>query len=344
VKYNPNILYKLTDFLPPLLQACNGLHFKSSNLSTPTPTPTSLLSSSSWSWNGRDKDSSSIGLSRLPSFLNNINNNNNNNNRVQYSKQDVLLAYNCWGFAWEVLFQADNKDVKAMTISTVDPTSAWRAFTSSGFDLIQTTVTKPKLLNNDNIQQRNEKLQPGDVLLIWHRNPSTVSGTDLYLDHVATYIDNDLYYEKSGNGNNVPFRISTWEMITNNFPPSVFFWEWRRLIRNNPLSPNLYGNTERLQSAEEIFGVDSQAQQAATTDTNNFWSAFNNLDTKISRKISLQLATDDNNDVESQLYTGILVLEDIRYSKKTGRAKLPRSAFDQSWYQTAYFDLDDDRL
>jgi hypothetical protein len=253
VKYDPNILYKLTDFLPPILQACNGLHFKSSNLSTPTPT--SLLSSSSWSWNGRDKDSSSIGLSRLPSFLNNINNNNNNNNnnRVQYSKQDVLLAYNCWGFAWEVLFQADNKDVKAMTISTADPTSAWKAFTSSGFDLIQTTVTKPKLLNNDNIQQRNEKLQPGDVLLIWHRNPSTVSGTDLYLDHVATYIDNDLYYEKSGNGNNVPFRISTWEMITNNFPPSVFFWEWRRLIRNNPLSPNLYGNTERLKSRRNFW-------------------------------------------------------------------------------------------
>jgi len=44
------------------------------------------------------------------------------------------------------------------------------------------------------------------------------------------------------------------------------------------------------------------------------------------------------------LYTGILGLEDIPYSKKTGRAKLPKSILDQSWYQTAYFgDLDDDR-
>ena len=80
-------------------------------------------------------------------------------------------------------------------ISTAYPTSAWKAFTSSGFDLIiQTTVvTKPKLLAQDNIKQRNKKLQPGDLLFIWHCNPSTVSGTDSYLDHVATYIDNDLY-------------------------------------------------------------------------------------------------------------------------------------------------------
>jgi hypothetical protein len=52
-----------------------------------------------------------------------------------------------------------------MTISTADPTSAWKPFTSSGFDLIQTTVTKPKLFVQDNIKQRNEKLQLGDVFI-----------------------------------------------------------------------------------------------------------------------------------------------------------------------------------
>jgi hypothetical protein len=52
-----------------------------------------------------------------------------------------------------------------MPISTADPTSAWKAFTSSGFDLKQTAVTKPKLLVQDNIKQRNEKLHLGDVLL-----------------------------------------------------------------------------------------------------------------------------------------------------------------------------------
>ena len=40
----------------------------------------------------------------------------------------------------------------------------------------------------------------------------------------------------------------------------------------------------------------------------------------------------------------MLVLEDIRYSKKTGCAKLLKPVLDQSWNQTAYLgDLDDDR-
>jgi hypothetical protein len=63
-----------------------------------------------------------------------------------------------------------------------------------------------------------------------------------------------------------------------------------------------------------MFGVDSQAQAqkaASTNNDNDNWSAFDNLGTQISRKISLQLSTDGDNDVESQLYTGILVLEDI---------------------------------
>ena len=75
------------------------------------------------------------------------------------SSQEVLLAYNCWGFAWEVLYQADNADTKAMTISTADPTSAWRAFTGPGFDLVQSSLSKPKLLEPSKIPQRNAKTE-----------------------------------------------------------------------------------------------------------------------------------------------------------------------------------------
>lgn len=216
VIWEPDRNYYLMDFLPPLMQATNGCHFYSSR------TPSSR---------------------GLPNFL---------GNKVQrnLANQEILLAYNCWGFAWEVLYQADNADVSAMTISTADPTSAWRAFTGPGFDLVQSSASKPQILEEKNVNLRNKKIQPGDVLLIWHRNPSTASGTDLYLDHVATCIDEDVYFEKSGSGDNVPFRLSTWEMLTANFPTFVFVWEWRRLTRNNPLSPNLYGNVQRLQSGD----------------------------------------------------------------------------------------------
>ena len=78
--------------------------------------------------------------------------------------------------------------------------------------------------------------------------------------------------------------------------------EWRQLIEDSPLSPNFYGNTEQLQPAEEMLGVDSQAHAQKSANTNNDndnWSAFNNLGTKISCKISLQLLAGGNNDVES---------------------------------------------
>ena len=292
--------YTLLDFLPPLLQAVSGLHFRSVRTTQ----------------------------KGLPSFL------GGPNERVKLNReQEILLTSNCWGFAWEVLFQADNADTTALTISTADPTSAWRAFTSTGFDLIQSTRTQPDLLTDK--AKRIQKIQGGDVLLIWHRNPSTASGTDLYLDHVATCIDDDVYFEKSGSGDKVPFRISTWEMITANFPPSIFFWEWRRLVRNNPRSPNVYGSVPRLQPATELFGVDSQIAGADASNQRfvDRFSFLKKLRPDVAQRISLQTDISDDGVVEGQTYTGILVLEDLRFDKKTGRALLPKSSFLPEWYQ-----------
>ena len=96
-----------------------------------------------------------------------------------------------------------------------------------------------------------------------------------------------------------------------------------------------------------------QQQQHQNGDAHRWWSAFDdttaladdyNSNSKnsggsiSSRKISLQLATDENDRVESQSYTGILALEDLRYSKKTGRDRLPSSTFSKKWYQTAFFE------
>eukprot|EP00980_Cylindrotheca_fusiformis_P022002 scaffold8881_cov73-Cylindrotheca_fusiformis.AAC.1 len=248
--------------------------------------------------------------------------------------QEVLLTSNCWGFAWEVLFQADNADVSAITISTADPTSAWREFTGPSFDLIQSTRTQPDLVKLEERKLRNKNMKGGDVLLIWHQNVPTASGEDLNLDHVATVIDEDVYYEKSGSGDKVPFRVNTWEGLVANFPPSVFFWEWRRLVRNNPLSPNIYGTAQRLRPATELFGVDSQLAAAMGGVTSRF-SLLSKLRPSVAKRISLQTDTGDDGLVETQTYTGILVLEDIRYSKKNGRAYLPPSAFMPEWYMEA---------
>eukprot|EP00977_Amphora_coffeiformis_P000954 scaffold202_cov180-Amphora_coffeaeformis.AAC.6 len=292
VTWKPDRSYTLLDFLPPLLQACSGLHFQSSR----TP------------------------QRALPSFTE--------------QQVNVLLTSNCWGFAWEVLFQADNRDTQALTISTADPTSAWRAFTSPGFDLIQSSRTQPRILQDMVI--RNQKIQAGDVLLIWHENPSTTSGTDLYLDHVAIVLDKDVYYEKSGSGDKVPFRVSTWDMITRNFPVPIFFWEWRRLVRNNPRSPSLYGSPQtKLRAANELFGL--PAQLVATNAKNEalrtrLTSILRRVRPSVAQTVTLQTDTDDAGEIASQTYTGIVVLEDLVFNKETGRASLPPSAFQPEWY------------
>ena len=292
VMWKPDRSYTLLDFLPPLLQACSGLHFQSSRTLQ----------------------------SGLPSFAE--------------KQANVLLTSNCWGFAWEVLFQADNRDTQALTISTADPTSAWRALTGPGFDLIQSSRTQPRILQDMVI--RNQKIQAGDVLLIWHQNPSTTSGTDLYLDHVAIVLDKDVYYEKSGSGDKVPFRVSTWDMITRNFPVPIFFWEWRRLVRNNPRSPSLYGNPQtKLLAAPEIFGLQAQL---GTTNTNNeslrmrLTSILRRVRPSVAQTVSLQTDPDDDGEIASQTYTGIVVLENLIFDKETGRASLPPSAFQPEWY------------
>jgi hypothetical protein len=301
VKWQAGRKYRLIDFLPPLLQAVSGLHFRSS----------------------RTKQKG------LPSFL------GGPDDKVKrYADQEVLLTTNCWGFAWEVLFQADNADTSAMTISTADPTSAWREFTGPGFDLIQSSRTQPQLLKDS--YTRNRKLKGGDVLLVWHQNPSTASGEDLYLDHVATVIDDDVYFEKSGSGDRVPFRVSTWDMLVANFPPSVFFWEWRRLVRNNPLSPTaVYGSPQtRLRPAPEIFGIDAQVASRTKRFLQDRFSLLSKLRPSVAQTLSLQADTGEGGVVEAQVYTGILVLEELVFDKETGRASLPMSAFMPVWYMT----------
>jgi hypothetical protein len=306
VTYSKDRQYTLIDFLPPVMQAVNSLHFQSS----------------------RTKQKGGRGL---PSFV---------GNRIKKfdMNQEVLLTSNCWGFAWEVLYQADNADVRSITISSADPTSAWREFTSPAFDLIQSSRTQPKLLTLSERQYRNKKLRGGDVLLIWHQNPPTASGTDLYLDHVATLIDEDVYFEKSGSGDKVPFRVNTWGGIAANFPPSIFFWEWRRLVRNNPLSPNVFGGSPqtRIRPATELFGIDAQLSSDilgsnAAASLDRFY-LLSKLRPSIAQRISLQAATGDDGLVESQIYTGILVLEELRFDTTTGRARLPMSAYTPEWY------------
>ena len=299
VKYQKGRRYTLLDFLPPLLQAVSGCHFRSS----------------------RRKQEG------LPSLV------GDPDDRVAlYTQQEVLLTSNCWGFAWEVLYQADNADTSTMTVSTADPGSAWRALTGPGFDLIQTSRTNPALLTDK--QVRNAKLQGGDVLLLWHTIASSNTPNKVYLDHVVTWIDDDVIFEKSGSGDKVPFRLNTWEGLVRNFPPAVLTWEWRRLVRNNRNSPSLWQPYLRLKPAMQVFGVDAQlaALEANNPQTPRF-SFLSQLPPSVARTLNLSTEQGPDGRIEAQIFTGILELEELVFDPETGRASLPPSAFSPDYMQ-----------
>jgi hypothetical protein len=368
VEYFKDKLYKLTDFLPPLLQATNGLKFKSTSYRTPLP---SFLPTNDDNFD----------------FMFDDNEDQQGNDDVRYKNQWVLLTCNCWGFAWDVLVQADNDhnnninknyESPAFTISCGNQKSVGDAFLGSRFDLIQDLRTlEPNILFDDDdpnqVLLRNKALKPGDILLIWE-NDNDDQGDHHKLTHVAIYIDDDLYYEKSGGGDNLPFRLSTLEMIRTNFPISISsssssssssdsssssVWEWRRLLRtaattttttaNNDDKNN--NNNERLKSAQEIFSVndvkeDTEKYAAATAAEKNN-DAFSGVKMSTRRKISIDIDYEnDNNEkavvVKSQLYTGILSLEGMEYeynehqNDNNGRASLPKSAFSKVWYGESF--------
>lgn len=52
----------------------------------------------------------------------------------------------------------------------------------------------------------------------------------------------------------------------------------------------------------------------------------------------LQLVTDENGDDKSQLYMGVLILEELGYCERTGRVSLLKSAFSKELYQTTFFE------
>ena len=56
----------------------------------------------------------------------------------------------------------------------------------NGFDLTESSHTKPELLKNE--KKCNKKLKGGDILVVWW--------SDLCLDHVATLIDDGVYCER----------------------------------------------------------------------------------------------------------------------------------------------------
>jgi hypothetical protein len=280
IKYTPGTRYTLIDFLPSQMQALSGKHFAQQ---------TSVFS--------------------LPFFV-----------KGQESKQmnqTCLFLINCWGFAYNMLYYSrlppEQSNVNTLFFSVSAPTIAYDAFWDlKYFDKIQSSIDNPALLTDKYV--RNTALIPGDVILIWHKNQKGVP----YLDHIAIFIDDDLYYEKSGTGNDVPFRLNDFIGLSSAWPINigVFFVDWRRM------KPSVI-----LPDPAQRFGLNNSD---TVNEINNVW--INQLKTQVQNDFAISASFNDNGDIDAQTYTWIKALEQPFLVDVNGRSYLPEQYYDPAFF------------
>ncbi|WP_299403410.1 hypothetical protein [Acaryochloris sp. IP29b_bin.148] len=142
-------------------------------------------------------------------------------NRHQFHTQDLLsittsaanpasqliltkLVTNCWGTLYEILRLAKQDNPPAPMLFVTDSHSMLRA-----------------------LRQRSTQIQthpqPGDFVLVYHHH-----GPQTYLDHVALVVDQQLFFEKAGAGDHVPYRLVDRSMLERIWNPDVYTFEYRR--------------------------------------------------------------------------------------------------------------------
>ncbi|WP_146242270.1 hypothetical protein [Acaryochloris thomasi] len=125
---------------------------------------------------------------------------------------EASIIANCWGTLYEILRTSRSVNRMPVTFMTgPEQMAEW---------LQQQTVS---------VMGRPES---GDILLIHHQ-----LGERTYLDHVALVIDEQIFFEKAGTGNDTPYRLIDRATLEQSWRPEVFTFEFRRLSPKPLLPP-----------------------------------------------------------------------------------------------------------
>jgi hypothetical protein len=121
-------------------------------------------------------------------------------------RSERQLVTNCWGTTYEILrlSQRSTSESPVLFVTEAQPM----------LNLLRKISTPV-----------NTAVQPGDVLLVYHRH-----GNQEYLDHTAIAIDRQIVFEKAGTGDTVPYRLIDLGTVRQIWNPQVFTYEWRRPI------------------------------------------------------------------------------------------------------------------
>jgi len=94
--------------------------------------------------------------------------------------------------------------------------------------------------------------QPGDIVLISHHHDNRT-----YLDHVALVVDQQLFFEKAGSGDHVPYRLIDRQTLEQIWNPDIYTFEYRRPYTQQLWSP-----------PQQVFGSQSHPGIGTQTLTN----------------------------------------------------------------------------
>ena len=130
------------------------------------------------------------------------------------------LYLNCWGVVYEVLRAARNPQAEPLIFMA--QASKMLSQIRNNSDLLWTLQEPSEFPISGALSK------PGDIILIMHQS---LTGYE-YLDHIAIVIDDGVYFEKAGTGEDVPIRIVDEETLRRIWQPGVFRYELRRLHQN----------------------------------------------------------------------------------------------------------------
>ena len=175
------------------------------------------------------------------------------------------LYMNCWGLVYEVLRAAKNSQAKPVIFMAQADLmlSQLRSYSKKIL-----TVTEPS-----EFPLPGELTKPGDIIAILHTSSTGYE----YLDHIAIVIDDGIYFEKAGVGEDVPIRIIDEKTLIKIWPPGVFRYELRRLDRNAllPHPKDIFGlNSSQI---KEDFFRSAKIPLNISKDTTIMWDMENKI-------------------------------------------------------------------
>ncbi len=157
------------------------------------------------------------------------------------------LYLNCWGLVYEVLRAAVNSQAQP-SIFMAQGSIMLEQIRKNSAQLL--TLQEPSEFPIPGVLSN-----PGDIILISHKS---LTGFE-YLDHMVIVIDDGIYFEKAGTGEDVPIRIIDQETLLRIWQPGIFRYELRRLHQNAVLPhPKEIFSLDSLEIKSQFLSVDER--------------------------------------------------------------------------------------